>query len=101
MEKPENITMFCQQCEEIARGLSGLAYRKVHQPAVSSVLADTTKQDKAAVEILFTTLTNFNFDKERFKKYLKTMIAYRDAYPKIPEETKECSWIPKSEEEII
>lgn len=118
--------MFCQQCEETARGLgctaggvcgksndtacyqdavnfilSGLAYRKIHQPAGANVPADTTKQDKAVVEILFATLTNVNFDKERFKKYLKTLIAYRDAYPKIPGEPKECSWIPKSEEEII
>lgn len=124
--KPENITMFCQQCEETARGLgctagggcgksndtacyqdavnfilSGLAYRRTHQPAGAKVPADTAKQDKAVVEILFATLTNVNFDKERFKEYLKLLIAYRDAYPKIPGEPKECAWIPKSEEEII
>lgn len=118
--------MFCQQCEETARGLgctaggvcgknhetacyqdavnfvlSGLAYRKLHQPAGAKVPADTAAQDKAVVEILFATLTNVNFDKDRFKKYLKTLIAYRDAYPKIPGEPKECAWIPASEEEIL
>lgn len=118
--------MFCQQCEETARGLgctaggvcgksndtacyqdavnfilSGLAYRKIHQPAGAKVPADTTKQDKAVVEILFATLTNVNFDKERFKEYLKTLIAYRDAYPIISGEPEGCAWTPKSEEEIV
>ncbi|MDV0440981.1 hydroxylamine reductase [Methanorbis furvi] len=118
--------MFCQQCEETARGLgctaggvcgkdndtacyqdavnfalSGLAYRKIHQPAGAKVPANTVKQDKDVVAILFATLTNVNFDKERFKTYLKTIISYRDAYPKISGEPKQCSWIPASEEDIV
>ena len=79
----------------------GSCIPEVHQPAGAKVPADTAKQDEAVVEILFATLTNVNFDKERFKEYLKLLIAYRDAYPKIPGEPKECAWIPKSEEEII
>ncbi len=50
---------------------------------------------------MFATLTNVNFDKERFKNYLKTILRYRDAYPKISVEPKECSWVPASEEDIM
>jgi len=118
--------MFCQQCEETARNiacttggvcgksndtacyqdavnfvLSGIAYRKIHQPKKSKPTANYTKEDKLVVESLFASLTNVNFDEDRFQEYLKEAISIRDAYPKIPGEPKECSWIPKSREEII
>ncbi|PAV08484.1 hydroxylamine reductase [Methanocorpusculum parvum] len=118
--------MFCQQCEETARNLgctaggvcgksndtacyqdavnfvlSGIAYRRIHQPKGAKIPANTSAQDTFVVEALFATLTNVNFDESRFDAYLKKAIAYRDAYPQIPGEPKACSWVPKSREDII
>jgi hydroxylamine reductase len=118
--------MFCQQCEETARNigctaggvcgksndtacyqdavnfaLSGIAYRKIHQPKGAKNAADNVKENKFIVESLFASLTNVNFDEDRFRNYLKEAISIRDIYPKIPGEPAACTWIPKSREEII
>ncbi|MCQ2355831.1 MAG: hypothetical protein MJ014_02245 [Methanocorpusculum sp.] len=79
----------------------GSCIPEVHQPAGAKVPADTAKQDEAVVEILFATLTNVNFDEERFKEYLKLLIAYRDAYPKIPGEPKEYAWSRNSRRRLF
>jgi len=125
MERGE-ARMFCQQCEETAKNLgcttggvcgksndtacyqdavnfvlSGIAYRKIHQPKGAKLPAETPARDRLVVEALFATLTNVNFDEDRFRNYLNAAIAFRDAYSPSPIEPPACSWVPKSREEII
>lgn len=108
--------MYCQQCQEskipactiagvcgktgeiaayqdaVLFSLSGLAYRL--EPTNKSV-------ENCALEALFATLTNTGFDKARFVEYLTCITSHKDALPKVPGEPKECSWTPKTEEEVV
>ncbi|WP_319379140.1 hydroxylamine reductase [uncultured Methanocorpusculum sp.] len=118
--------MFCQQCEETAKNLgctaagvcgktndtscyqdavnfvlSGIAYRKIHQPKEVKLPPEKPEQDRLVIEALFASLMNVNFDESRFAAHLDAAIACRDAYPPVPGEPPACSWIPKSREEIV
>jgi hydroxylamine reductase len=56
---------------------------------------------KFIAEALFATLTNVNFDKERFHAYIRQAIAIRDALPPAGEaEHAACTWTPADDNAI-
>lgn len=112
--------MFCQQCQETAKGiacnvggvcgknaevaayqdavlyaLSGYAYRSLHGNVPSPGL------EPCVVDALFATLTNVDFDPGNFAKYLNCIISHRDELPKVSGEPASVSWTPKSAGEIV
>ncbi len=85
------------------RDLCSLRDRLPEDPSAKGSKAPPEKPDldRLVIEALFATLTNVNFDEPRFKAYLDTAIAFRNAYPPVPGEPPACSWIPKSREDIV
>lgn len=96
--------MFCYQCQETAKNqgctvrgvcgkqpevanlqdlliflLKGISYRTIDMRKSGQKIAP--KVNRFIVESLFMTITNANFDKERFVKRIKEAIALRDSLP--------------------
>ena len=109
--------MFCNQCEETARGtgctVKGVCGKEDEIAAYQDVLmylckgisvrnlaaAKKGKGNPAAglfiAESLFSTLTNVNFDKARFTDLITRAIAIRDALPPTGGvEPDACTWKP-------
>lgn len=108
--------MYCNQCQEArtpACTLGGVCGKNqtvaAYQDAVLYVMSGLCYRLEAAgeapcprmFEALFATLTNVDFDKDRFKDYLSCLIARRAMLPKGKDEPAECSWTPKNEEDIL
>ena len=116
--------MFCYQCEETAKGtgciVKGVCGKDEEIAAYQDVLVYLCKgisvRNLAAMEkgegnpdaglfiadALFATLTNVNFDKERFTAMITTAVAIRDALPKTAgTEPDACTWKPKGEKDIL
>ena len=94
--------MFCFQCEEVAKGSGctnvGVCGKKPEVAALQDLLIYTLKGlalyaveghdvkdpevDRSTCEALFATLTNVNFDPERFKSYIARSVSLRDALRK-------------------
>ncbi len=93
--------MFCYQCEETAKGQGctkvGVCGKDAEVAALQDLLIYTLKGlalyaiegrkvgvkdpevDRFTCEALFSTLTNVNFDPERFKAYIARSVSLRDA----------------------
>ncbi|OPX70711.1 MAG: hybrid cluster protein [Methanoregulaceae archaeon PtaB.Bin108] len=116
--------MFCNQCEETVQGIGctvkGVCGKDEEIAAYQDVLVYLCKgisvRNLAAMEkgegnpdaglfiadALFATLTNVNFDKERFTAMITTAVAIRDALPKTAgTEPDACTWKPKGEKDIL
>jgi hydroxylamine reductase len=115
--------MFCYQCEETAKGtgctIKGVCGKEGITAGLMDVLiylnkgiaerniaaAKSGKEDKEAglfiVESLFATLTNVNFDDQRFRGMITKAIAIRDALPKsAANEPDACTWTPGNDADI-
>ncbi len=115
--------MFCNQCEETARGcactVSGVCGKDAETAGLHDVLiylcagiaarnlaAAGTEQERPEVgtfiaTALFGTLTNVNFDRERLKHLIRKAIAIRDLLPSAGQDELEAStWTPKDDAEI-
>jgi hydroxylamine reductase len=115
--------MFCYQCEETAKGsgctVKGVCGKEAATAGLMDVLiylnkgiaerniaaAKTGKDNKEAglfmAESLFATLTNVNFDDQRFREMIAKAIAMRDSLPKSSTaEPEACTWTPKSDADI-
>ena len=115
--------MFCNQCEETAKGtgctVKGVCGKEAVTAGLMDVLiylnkgiaerniaaAKTGKENKEAgmfiTEALFATLTNTNFDDGRLNTLITQAIAIRDALPKSSaNEPEACTWTPKSDADI-
>ncbi len=115
--------MFCNQCEETAKGtgctIKGVCGKEDEIAAYQDVLtylckgisvrnlaaADKGKGNPAAgmfiAESLFSTLTNVNFDKKRFAGDIARAVAIRDSLPATGgSEPDACTWKPKSDSDI-
>jgi hydroxylamine reductase len=116
--------MFCNQCEETAKGtgctIKGVCGKEDEIAAYQDVLVSLCKgiavRNLAAMEkgkanpavglfiaeSLFSTLTNVNFDKQRFADQIKKAIAIRDALPAAGSaEPDACTWKSKGDSDII
>ena len=116
--------MFCNQCEETARGkgctVRGVCGKDEEIAAYQDVLIylckgisvrnlAAAKKDKGnpeaglfVAESLFSTLTNVNFDKSRFDDLIIRAIAVRDALPPTGGvEPDACTWKPGSDSGIL
>ena len=116
--------MFCNQCEETAKGtgctIKGVCGKEEEIAAYQDVLIYLCKgisiRNLAAIEkgkgnpelglfiaeSLFSTLTNVNFDKNRFADQIARAISIRDALPAAGiAEPDACTWKPKSDSDII
>ncbi|MBR1368793.1 hydroxylamine reductase [Methanocalculus chunghsingensis] len=115
--------MFCNQCEETVKGngctVRGVCGKEdeiaVYQDllihlckgiAVRNLQAmETGKDDPKAglfiADALFATLTNVNFDKERFVDLIKKAITIRDGLPAGKDEPDACTWKPASEADML
>ncbi len=116
--------MFCYQCEETVKGigctLKGVCGKEDEIAAYQDVLVFLCKglaaRNLAAIkkgkgnpetglfiaEALFATLTNVNFDKDRFTAMIKKAVALRDALPRSSStEPDACTWKPGSESDIL
>lgn len=116
--------MFCNQCEETAKGtgctIKGVCGKEGDTAALQDVLLYLCKgisfRNSAAIErgtgnreagsfipeALFSTLTNVNFDNHRFRELISKAVQIRDSIP--PPEGKEpdaCTWMPTSDRDII
>jgi len=96
--------MFCYQCEQTAKGqgctISGVCGKNPDVAALQDLLiyalrgmslfvpeaarkgAKPKGMDRFTVEALFSTLTNVNFDPERFPPLIKQAVAYREEMKK-------------------
>ena len=115
--------MFCNQCEETAKGtgctIKGVCGKEEEIAAYQDVLVylckgisvrnlaatEKGKGNPAAglfiAESLFSTLTNVNFDKIRFADQIARAIAIRDSLPAAGSaEPDACTWKPNSERDI-
>lgn len=115
--------MFCYQCEETARGtgctVKGVCGKEGVTAGLMDVLiylckgiserniaaAPAGKENKEAgpfiAEALFATLTNVNFDDQRFRAMIAQAIALRDALPVSgAREPAACTWTPRNDAEI-
>ncbi len=91
--------MFCNQCEQVAKGgcvKIGVCGKKSDVAALQDLLVDTIKglslyanegrkvgvidqaADEFTVDALFATLTNVNFDNERFASFINTAVELRN-----------------------
>ena len=92
--------MFCYQCEQTARGQGCTVKGVCGKDATTAALQDliihglkglsmyahrarqlgesNTEMDRFTVQALFSTLTNVNFDPQRFQNYLIDLAKYRD-----------------------
>jgi len=116
--------MFCYQCEETVKGtgctMKGVCGKDEEIAAYQDVLVYLCKglsvRNLAAMETgkghpdaglfvadaLFATLTNVNFDRDRFMAMINTAVAIRDALPKTAgTEPDACTWKPKDENDIL
>ena len=115
--------MFCDQCEETAKGtgctVKGVCGKEDEIAAYQDVLIYLCKgisirnlaarekgnNNPAAglfiAESLFSTLTNVNFDKKRFADRIARAIAIRDALPAAGgAESDACTWKPEGDGDI-
>ncbi len=116
--------MFCYQCEETVKGtgctIKGVCGKEDDIAAYQDVLVYLCKgiatRNLAALEAgkgnpdaglfiaeaLFATLTNVNFDRDRFREMIGQAIAIRDAIPvgRIAEPDA-CTWAPKNDMDIL
>jgi hydroxylamine reductase len=115
--------MFCNQCEETAKGtgctIRGVCGKDETTAGLQDVLLYLCKgisvRTMAATEsgegnretgmfiaeALFSTLTNVNFDPEYFNGMIARAIAIRDALPKSGgNEPDACTWVPKDAADI-
>jgi len=103
-EKQEETTMFCNQCEQAANGVActaqGVCGKKPDVAALQDLLTYVLKglgmvavegrkvgvvdaeTDRFAAAAVFSTLTNVNFDPDRFVAYIQKTVALRDALKK-------------------
>lgn len=116
--------MFCNQCEETVKGngctIKGVCGKEEEIAAYQDVLvylckgisvrnlAATAKGkgDPAAgqfiADALFATLTNVNFDKDRFTALINKAVAIRDKLPANGSaEPDACTWKPKGNSDIL
>jgi len=116
--------MFCNQCEEAAKG-TGCTIRGVcgkddeiaaYQDVLIFICKGIAVRNLVAMakgkgnpdaglfiaEALFSTLTNVNFDKKRFVDLIARAIAIRDALPATGgAEPDACTWKPDGENDIL
>ncbi|WOF17288.1 hydroxylamine reductase [Methanoplanus sp. FWC-SCC4] len=115
--------MYCFQCEEAAKGcgctVKGVCGKDEQtaelQDVLIYILKGISKRNIKAIangkgnkdagifiaESLFATLTNVNFDKERFRELINEGILIRDSIPPADEiEHDACTWLPQSDEDI-
>jgi hydroxylamine reductase len=115
--------MFCYQCEETARGTGCTVKGVCGKESATAGLMDVAiylckgiaerniaaakagKENKEAglfiAEVLFSTLTNVNFDDQRFRALIAKAIAIRDSLPvSRANEPEACTWTPKNDAEI-
>jgi hydroxylamine reductase len=114
--------MFCNQCEETAKGsgctIKGVCGKEADTAGLQDVLiylckgiaernlaaAKSGKSNAAAgdfiAEALFATLTNTNFDNGRIRSLIDQAVAIRDALPKSDGEPAACTWSPRNDEDI-
>ncbi len=115
--------MYCYQCEETAKGCGctgmGVCGKDAETAGLQDVLIYLTKgiavRNLAAMEkgegtkeagrfiaeALFATLTNVNFDRQRFHEYIDTAVALRDALPPAGgDEPDACTWMPADDADI-
>jgi hydroxylamine reductase len=111
--------MFCNQCEETARGtgctVKGVCGKEDHTAGIQDVLIYLCKgiatrniaakakgmENREAglfiTEALFATLTNTNFDDNRFLAMIQQAIAIRDLLPSSGDaEPDACTWTPRA-----
>jgi len=116
--------MFCYQCEETVKGtgcmVRGVCGKDDEIAAYQDVLVYLCKgisiRNLAAMEkgkgnpdaglfiaeALFATLTNVNFDRDRFAAMIDTAVLIRDALPVSGgTEPDACTWKPKGEADIL
>ncbi|HOU80601.1 MAG TPA: hydroxylamine reductase, partial [Methanoregulaceae archaeon] len=116
--------MFCYQCQETVKGIGctvkGVCGKEDEIAAYQDVLVFLCKglaaRNLAAMEkgggnpeaglfiaeALFATLTNVNFDKDRFNALIIKAVAFRDALPRSSStEPDACTWKPRSESDIL
>lgn len=116
--------MFCYQCEETVKGtgctIKGVCGKEDEIAAFQDVLIylckgiavrnlaamEKGKGNPAAglfiAEALFATLTNVNFDKDRFMAMIHKAVGMRDALEKSGStEPDACTWIPKGESDVL
>jgi len=116
--------MFCYQCEETVKGtgctVKGVCGKDEEIAAYQDVLVYLCKgisvRNLAAMEkgegnpdaglfiadALFATLTNVNFDRDRFMAMIDSAVAIRDALPNTAgTEPDACTWKPKGEKDIL
>jgi hydroxylamine reductase len=115
--------MFCNQCEETAKGtgctVKGVCGKEAVTAGLMDVLiyltkgiaerniaaAKSGKENKEAgtfiTDALFATLTNTNFDDARLHALITQAIAIRDALPKSSaHEPEACTWTPENYADI-
>lgn len=115
--------MYCYQCEETAKGCGctsmGVCGKDAETAGLQDVLIYLTKgialrnlaatekgegkkeAGKFIAEALFATLTNVNFDRQRFHAYIDTAVALRDALPSAGgDEPDACTWTPADDADI-
>jgi hydroxylamine reductase len=116
--------MFCNQCEETAKGtgctIKGVCGKEDEISAYQDVLiwlckgisvrnlaaTENGRGNPAAgmfiAESLFSTLTNVNFDKKRFANQITQAISLRDSLPATGGvEPDACTWKPKNDADIV
>jgi hydroxylamine reductase len=116
----KGVRMFCNQCEETAKGtgctIKGVCGKEGDTAALQDVLLYLCKgiaiRNIAAIEqgrgnreagafipeALFSTLTNVNFDNKRFKELISQAVRIRDSVPPLKgKEPEACTWTPGSE----
>ncbi|MDO9326798.1 MAG: hydroxylamine reductase, partial [Methanoregula sp.] len=116
--------MFCNQCEETAKGtgctIKGVCGKEDEIAAYQDVLVylckgisvrnlaamEKERADPAAglfiAEALFSTLTNVNFDKQRFSDEIAKAVAIRDSLPAAGSgEPDACIWKPAGDSDIL
>lgn len=115
--------MFCNQCEETAKGsgctVKGVCGKEGATAGLQDVLiylckgiavrnlkameqgAGNAKAGLFIADALFATLTNVNFDPTRFNDLILQAIALRDALPHLEgDEPEVCTWTPKNDSDI-
>jgi hydroxylamine reductase len=112
--------MFCNQCEETAKGtgctIKGVCGKEEETAGLQDVLVylckgiaerntaalakgtgDTTAAAFIA-EALFATLTNTNFDNGRIRDLIANAVTIRNSLPKArPDEPGACTWVPEND----
>ncbi len=115
--------MFCNQCEETAKGsgctVKGVCGKEGATAGLQDVLiylckgiavrnlkameqgAGNAEAGLFIADALFATLTNVNFDPARFNNLIQQAIALRDALPHLEgDEPEVCTWTPKNDGDI-